>query len=462
MALNEADQHFSRARERWRRMDRGGGFRAWLVLATILVAAAWQTPARCAEDADGEPLDPDRWEPGVLPALNYDSDIGLGFGAIGSLARFEQGYEPYRFRMEAQLFASATLDAAGDVTVPFHDHFVTIDFPDLVDGVRLGVRLAFAKFSNSGYYGLGNLSEVRSFSEAELEDSESARRYHTYDRATPSVDGNLRIRLFQMPARRGKRQLELFTGLHASYSWVNVYPGSELAEDRALSQTSSADGRTLAELLHGLDDHLLLGLNLGLLWDSRDHEFSPSRGNFTELSTRISPGVDAGLSYGEIYFGTSWFAPLWRDHLVVASRSLADVQIGDPPLYELSRFGILVRKPGPGGSSSVRGVALQRYHGKLKVITNLELRGMFPWFRSGEERLRLGLVAFGDAGRVWTDWQRREVAGRDLDGPSSPFKLGVGGGGRFQWGETFLIRADLAHSPTDDTTGFYIDVGHLF
>ncbi|MDP6944829.1 MAG: hypothetical protein QF464_11820 [Myxococcota bacterium] len=40
--------------------------------------------------------------------------------------------------------------------------------------------------------------------------------------------------------------------------------------------------------------------------------------------------------------------------------------------------------------------------------------------------------------------------------------LGVGGGVRIQWGETFVLRADLGWSPNDSNTGVYVDVGHAF
>ena len=78
------------------------------------------------------------------------------------------------------------------------------------------------------------------------------------------------------------------------------------------------------------------------------------------------------------------------------------------------------------------------------------------------ERLRFGLVGFTDAGRVWSDWQARQVAGTDLDGPHAPFSVSLGGGARMQWAETFILRADFGYSPTNETTGFAIDIGHVF
>jgi hypothetical protein len=413
--------------------------------------------------ARADDLDPDRWEPGGVPAFNYNSDIGVGLGAVGWLARFEEGYNPYRFRLQLQLFASINRDEAGDYGVPFHDHQLALDFPGLLDGaLRLNARLGFGKFSNAGYYGIGAASERRVFSEEQLETDEAARRYHQYGRTFPSVQLNGRVNLYEEPVPVGKRRLELLVGSELSFSWMDVYARSKLAEDVALADQDSPDGRTLNVLLDGTDDHVLWLANLGLLWDTRDHEFAPTRGTFTELSARLSPGVQHQLRYVGLHLGSRWFAPIIPDHLVVASRGVVDALFGHAPLYELSRFGVLDPKDGPGGAASVRGVLLRRYHGKLKVIGNLELRGRFPWVTIGGERFRFGLVAFADAGRVWADGHRRVVAGQNLDGPYAPIRVGLGGGARIQWGETFLLRVDGAHSPTDRTDGFYVDVGHVF
>jgi hypothetical protein len=41
-------------------------------------------------------------------------------------------------------------------------------------------------------------------------------------------------------------------------------------------------------------------------------------------------------------------------------------------------------------------------------------------------------------------------------------KFGAGEGIRLQWGETVVIRVDVAYSPDADPVGVYVDFGHIF
>jgi hypothetical protein len=130
---------------------------------------------------------------------------------------------------------------------------------------------------------------------------------------------------------------------------------------------------------------------------------------------------------------------------------------GQPPFYLLSEHAGLFPASSPGGGGGVRGVPLQRYHGKIKLLTNLELRSKLWSFTVFAQRINLGALAFVDLARIWADW--RDTG---LDGRGVGIKVGAGGGLRLQWGETFILAADVAWSPDAAPIGFYITVGHVF
>ncbi len=430
-----------------------------------------------------DPDDPNRLEWGVLPAVSYDIDLGLGFGALVTLAKFKPGYVPYRWRLE--ILANATVKNVPGIgaTFPFHDDYIKADVPGLWNGrLRINAQFRFRRFSNQGWFGVGNATPYLEPWEAIDPDLDpdgfrAARRYHQYDRIYPLLDFNNRIILWDSPRpgpevalsrkRPGlipahKRRLEALVGASFVYNVITPYPDSKLAQDIAVRESDTSDGETLRGLMHGVDNHGVLTLNLGLLYDTRDHEYAPTHGSFTELSTRLSPGVDQKLAFAQLYFGTSVYQPLAGEYLVLATRVAFDRLFGRPPFYELAQFGVLVQRDGPGGSWSIRGVPRQRYFGKQKAITNFELRSMFYRFEIKSQRFGLGALAFVDAGRVWSDYKPVELAGVDVDGDFFDIKVGVGGGLRITWGETLVIRADPAWSPTDQNFGFYVDIGQMF
>ncbi len=433
-----------------------------------------------------DPNDPNRLEWGVLPAVSYDIDLGFGFGAVVTLAKFKPGFTPYRWRLE--ILANATVKRTPGLgyTFPFHDDYIKADIPGLMKGrLRINAQFRFRRFSNQGWYGLGNASILTKPWEAidpevDPDGFRTARQYNQYDRVYPVLDFNNRIILWDKPrtetsstgtvpkeARRWpvpthKRRLEALVGASFAYNQFRVYEGSKLEQDLALRETDTPEGATLRRLMHGVDNHSVLTLNLGLLYDTRDHEYTPTHGSFSEVSMRLSPGIDQKLAFAQLFVGTSVYQPLFREYLVLASRVAFDWLFGRPPFYELAQFGVLVQRDGPGGSWSIRGVPRQRYFGKQKAVANFELRSMFYRFNIKTQRFGIGGLAFVDLGRVFTDYRPVELAGVDVDGDFFDIKVGVGGGLRVTWGETLVIRVDPAYSPTDDNFGFYVDIGQMF
>jgi hypothetical protein len=92
---------------------------------------------------------------------------------------------------------------------------------------------------------------------------------------------------------------------------------------------------------------------------------------------RSSPGVQQDLRYAAFTLNSAWYKALVGEYLSFAVRGAADVIVGDAPFYELTRFGALMPRDGPGGGWSLRGIPRQRYSGKVKLIQNLELRSIF-------------------------------------------------------------------------------------
>lgn len=413
-------------------------------------------PASGAADGALEPdatltetLDPNRLEFALLPGVSANSDTGVGFGVLGTLAGFEPEYDPFRWRFEVFLFLTLKEAPDGSIEDPFHYYYLKYDFPDVAgDWLRFSGEVSFKRFSTTGYYGIGNataeLAEADRIDPATDPDGAfDPGRYYQYDRIFPKAELNARLRVAQ--------GVEVFTGGSFTYNWFNWYPGSKLEEDLA-----GKSGDVVTGLLLGAEEHGAFQGQVGVLFDNRDHEYTPRSGMFHEASVLGGVGIGSDFGYGRANVTLRFYQAIYEEWLVFAARAMGDVLFGDVPFYELARFGGLNPRDAPGGSEAVRGVPAQRYHGKLKVLGNVELRSKLWAFELFDQRMNLGLVAFADTGRVWTDWQAQP----ELDGEDVGLKVGTGGGVRFQWGETFIARIDSAWSP--DGVGFYVEAYHIF
>ncbi|MEE2829805.1 MAG: BamA/TamA family outer membrane protein [Myxococcota bacterium] len=425
---------------------------AALTLSLSLAGLAGFLPLALADEgrADGDVAASERrLEPGVLPAVSYDSDLGIGLGVIGNIALIDPAVQPYRWRLSGQAFVYLDPQTKGPPRIPFQSHYLRLDRPGLAEGkLRVRLELRFQRQSNAGYYGLGQGSVLEEpwLGLDEEEDAEAwvaARRFNEYDRIYPALQSEFRLTL--------PRSFFAFAGVGVTWNWVEAYSGSRLALDRG-----GAGGAWVKEQLVGLERHGTVEGSIGLAYDSRDNESAPLRGFFHELSLRGGALVEIPGGWGGANLTARFYAPFLGDRLSMAARVIADLTWGEVPFYELARYGGTESEEGPGGSMSLRGVPARRYHGKVKLIGNYELRSRFLHFDLRGQAASLGAVVFIDAGRVWADMRPRP----ELDSGGKPLAFGVGGGVRFQVGQTFIVRFDLGWSPGD--LGIAFDIGHIF
>lgn len=412
----------------------------WIIAYSVLGyaepnGALPQIPKPSDNDQDEEEaLDPNRYEINTLPVLLADTDRGFILGGYGVIARFAKGYEPFRWRLKINSLMSVERQANDKLQLPFHHHAMHLDLPAFYHP-RLRVELfaAFRRYEDTGYYGMGNRSDAH--------EEQTISRFNEYEHTNPGLSLQARWRYTDT--------VGIFFKTSFAYNWMNVLAGSRLERDKAEGSSH------IRSLLNGLDDHPLFVFNLGWLWDSRDHEFVPTRGSFHEMSWRFSPGPNL---FGGINLTSRVYFPLWKNYIVFGGRIVGDILFGDVPIYELARVGGLTSMDAIGGQQAIRGVPLQRYHGKLKLFANAEVRFKVLPFSLLSNRFNLGAVLFADMGRVWADIEGDE----SLDGSGLGLKYGLGSGLRLQWGETFIFRADLAYSPDADPIGGYLGFSHIF
>jgi hypothetical protein len=365
--------------------------------------------------------------------------------------RFYDSARPYLWNIDLLLSASVKSDPAGFRMVQ-QSHVLRLDAPELFEGAgRLDARGSFQRTINAGYYGVGNATTADPAPGA----TGIGRRYQYLQE-----EGRARmiVRLHTGAHGEGQRSpLDIALGTNIRYEAPNAYDGTKLSEDLS-GPPVQASG------VLGSSSMLLASASAGVMIDTRDSEFVTTRGIFYQLGVGATWGSAEDVGYGEVAAVVAHYAPLFGP-FIFASRVVASFQFGRVPFYDLAQGGVFEPQYLLGGETGVRGVPNGRYAGKVKTVTNTEIRALpFPRFTVLKQRIRIGLSAFVDAGRVWSDYTVVSTA----DGTSINLKYGLGMGAFLQWGEAAIFRVEAAYSPdaVSENPGFplgiYVSDGVMF
>ena len=167
-------------------------------------------------------------------------------------------------------------------------------------------------------------------------------------------------------------------------------------------------------------------------FDSRDNIFTPTRGVYAEtayLASREALGATVGFErFDQLLIG--WY-PLRDDVTLAANATYSRASEGTP--FFLRPFVTL------------RGVPAVRYQGDQAASIEIEARWQFYG--------RWSVVAFGGAGRTWTERENR----------SSQQSVGSGGAGfRYELASKFGLHAGIDVAASPGTVAVYFVIGNAW
>jgi hypothetical protein len=376
--------------------------------------------------SDDTPERPGR-EVGLFPLVGGDTDNGFGAGAIGSIADFDGVDSVYVWKLDFSGFY-ATKNAFPP-SPSYIDGAATLTLPQLLhDHLRLEIRPSFTLDEALPFYGLGNQPPVQ---------SQIVPSRDLYERIHPAVSINSRWRL--------SPHWYALDGLQVTLNRIHSDQGSTL-------QTELAASDPYLTKTHGV-----IRLETGFSYDTRNNEVAPGHGMWHQIKVRVSPRLGDAVPYKyEQYDAIARFYTTLPHGIVLGVRGVVDLQTGDVPFYEESRYE---ETSAIGGTQGVRGVPAYQFYGRAKVFGNVELREKAMKFTALSRKFTLGFAEFVDAGRLWTDITK---ANPQLDGTGIGLHYGIGGGVRLQQGRAFLVRADLAWSPDARPIGAYVMADQAF
>ncbi len=406
---------------------------SWAMTACGTAAALLLTaPAVSLLNAQESPA-PTGWEPAGLPALNYDSDEGFGYGVLLELYNYgDGGYSPYRFTLQPTVFL--TTGGRREFTLFF-------DAPHLLpEGWRIDASVGNRRQFAIPYYGLGNTSVY----DALLEDTEGP-YYYRYG-------GTQRQAAVNVQRSLGNTALRVLVGVGATHTDVDPLPKDATAT--LLDQVIANAGMpgSIPETIPGGWSNHLRG---GLVWDTRDRETGPHRGTWSEVLVQAVPeflGSESG--YVRWTLVDRRYVPL-GDRLTFANRVIVQDVEGEAPFYDLSIIQTSFKqREGLGGGRTLRGIPRNRYVGKGLFLWNAELRWRAADFTVVGRSSHMVLSTFVDTGRVWADGL---VLGEFLSELHTAYGVGI----RVGMGENFIAGIDVGHSSAS-SAAIYINTGYMF
>jgi hypothetical protein len=397
-----------------------------------VVTCAWlaTAPGVQAQQQQGR-----RTELNFIPFVGGDTDVGIGTGGAGDLSGLDPAHLPFRWRLEAAGMITFKSRQGGGLSIPFQDYYLMLAIPNLPPNhkLRLEIKPSFTDESTQRYYGLGNA--------APRPPPDVPRENWQYERTHAHAAVALRWPFL----REGfyfRPQAEL------SYSSVDIHPSSILAQQRLFGSPA------VRNLLDGPLQFASLAFEGRLEFDGRDNELITRSGVYNGVRLRyVPPLLNSFYHYAQANVTLRAYRSLGS--VTFCGRLVGDALVGNPPFYELTRID---ESSVMGGGKGLRGVPGQRYYGKIKIFSNVELRAELLHFHIKSKPFAVSPTVFADGGRVWADYQFHP----ELDGTGLGLKYGLGGGIRVQQGTTFVVRAELAWSPDAEPVGAYFNAGQLF
>jgi hypothetical protein len=403
------------------------------------------------------------WNFGVLPAVSFDSNLGLQYGGLINLFYFGNGsaYPSYLH----SIYAEVSQYTKG--TTVFRTYY---DSKYLLPGLRATVDVAYLTDKMMKLHGFNGYRAA--YRTGYLE--QYGEGFYSYDRklfrVVSSLQGDLGERM------RWVAGVDLY-----SYKTAAVDRGSlKLGDDSTAYEYYVRYGGIRSEEVGGGTHPYFKG---GLIYDSRDFEPNPMRGLCTELLLLFSPDMAGqGNTHAKLSLVHRQYFTILPQTLSLAYRlGYQGTLFGRTPWYLQQNFHVLLLRKtlseGLGSNSTMRGVVRNRIVGDGIAFANVELRWKMAYFRLIRQNFYVATNPFVDVGMSVQPYRRGELTQMqesiDLlsnerptlvdDSRETPHAC-AGIGLQVVMNQNFIVSVDFgkALDRRDGNTGTYVGLNYIF
>ena len=407
------------------------------------------------------------WNLGILPAVAYDSDLGVYYGIILNPYDYGDGsiYPNY--------FQSIYLQVSG-YSKGSSEHMLEYESYNLLPSIKFSTRLYYVGYKAYPFYGYNGNESFYHHEWENLDDpSYKTRMFYRIEKKRFKVSSDLQDTI-------GNSRFQWHTGWSMGYyriAPVNIEKmNKKLSGDDVLPDTATLfdkynDWGIIRETEK--DGGIINTFMAGIIYDSRNKLTNPDKGIFTELNLKWMPSILTTGGYSCFSLGLihRQYFTLIKHKLILAYRLWLNTNIsGDQPFYTRQLLTNFTGTEGYGGYSTIRGALMQRIVADDFFLGTLELRSRLINFRLINQNWYIGAVVFSDAGKILNP-VRLKMDNVPVESINIYFRnddksvhQSVGGGLKIAMNENFVLSTEYAvpFNSQDGTSGLYLGLNYQF
>ena len=420
------------------------------------------------------------WKTGIpIPIISFDQDVGFQYGLGLDLFDFGKPsiYPHYKHKFYAEW--SRTTKGSGINRIYYDSEY-------LIPKIRLTADLSYLTEQALQFFGFNGYEAVYNRAwEDETNPEYKSRVFYRHERKTFRILAN-----FQGNILKSSNKLKWIAGIAYFDTKVGSVDIDKLNDgkdddDKLPDEDGLYDKYVSWDVIHEdeKNGNKTTYLKAGVVYDSRDFQFFPAKGSWSEATLSYAPGFlgDKDFTYSKLTLIHRQYLSLGSKNLVFAYRLGYQTTLsGDVPFHIqphiVPTFMTAATSQGLGGAKTLRGIMRNRVVGDGIALGNVELRWKFLKLKMKKSDLYFGTNVFFDIGRVvhnikvdYDFLRTSDIMGNDqfedyFDPGSEAFHSSTGLGLKIGYNENQIISIDygFALDQRDGKSGLYIRFFWMF
>jgi len=334
------------------------------------------------------------WNFGPLPVVGFDSDLGFQYGLCCDIFNYGNGtnYPQYDYKINVE---ASTYTKGSSVLRTYGD------FKTLIPDGKLFFDVTYFNAPKFGFYGYNGFATEYNPD-------------YIFPAALALTD--TKSGYYMMSRNQFRAVASIRKTITGNLSWAAGLAFYHINTDTLKLKEYQGQG-TLYKIYSQPDKDLIheneknggnvTQIRAGLIYDSRNHDSDPTKGENIELSLVYAPDLIDGNGYSNLglHLSVSQFLPVFTERLTFAYRALVQAKLwGEIPYYFTNNINsMFFRKmytEGLGGNASVRGMNRNGVLSDGFFMLNAELRWRIYDFKFINQNWQIATNPFFDMGTI--------------------------------------------------------------